>query len=172
MKYAIPARSLGHVASTALRMGRLLASVQLAVALLVALAAVLAWATILEAQRGREVAQWFVYTSPWFVALLGLLGLNLLAATLARWPWRKRQIGFVVTHAGLLVLLGGAMQTFQSGTEGQVVLREGQRTDKLLMRQRSVITVDRLTATGRLSSQFAFNPGARRLASGKIARFR
>ena len=171
MKYAIPARSLGHVASTVLRMGRLLASVQLAVALLVGLAAVLAWATILEAQRGREVAQWFVYTSPWFVALLGLLGLNLLAATLARWPWRRRQIGFVVTHAGLLVLLGGAMQTFQSGIEGQVVLREGERTDKLLMQHRSLITVDRLTTTGRLSSQFAFNPGAVDWRAGKTLDF-
>jgi cytochrome c-type biogenesis protein CcsB len=171
MKYAISVRSLGHVASTAMRVGRLLASVQLAVALLVVLAAVLAWATILEAQRGREVAQWFVYTSPWFVALLGLLGLNLLAATLARWPWRKRRIGFVVTHAGLLVLLGGAIQTFQSGIEGQVVLREGERTDKLLMRHRSLITVDRLTTTGKLSSQFAFNPGAVDWRAGKTLDF-
>ncbi len=141
-------------------MGRVLASVQLTVALLVVLAAVLAWATILEAQRGREVAQWFIYASPWLIALLGLFGLNLLAATLARWPWRRRHIGFVATHTGLLVLLIGAMQTSQFGIEGQVVLRDGERTDKLLMQQHSLITVDRRTATGRLSSQFAFDPGA------------
>ena len=83
---------------------RFFGSMKLAVALIVILAAVLAWATFQEAARGREYAQWYVYHSRWFIGLLALLGVNILAATLVRFPWKKR-FGFVVTHAGLLVLL-------------------------------------------------------------------
>ena len=145
--------------------GRVLASVRCSVALLTVLALVLAAATILEARHGREVAEWFIYTSPWFIALLGVLGLNLLAATVlaanvVRWPWPRSDLGLVVTHAGLVVLLVGALQTIQFGIKGQVVLRVGQRTDMLTTPQRSVITVERLTATQRFSSQLAFHPGA------------
>ena len=82
-----------------------LASLKLAVILIVVLAAVLAWATLLESASGREYAQWYVYKSDWFIGLLGLLGVNILAATLIRWPWTKSRSGFVMTHAGLLVLL-------------------------------------------------------------------
>ena len=171
MKPIVPVRWLGRVASIASRPLHVIASLKLAVALLVLLAAVLAWATILEATRGREMAQWYVYTSPWFIGLLGLLGGNILAATLIRWPWRTRQVGFVVTHAGLLVLLAGAVQTFQYGIEGQVTLREGDRTDKVLVRDRSLITVERPSGAGRLSSQFAFHPGAVDWREGKTLEF-
>ena len=41
-----------------------------------------------EAGQGRELAQWYVYGSPWFVGLLALLGVNILAATLIRFPWK------------------------------------------------------------------------------------
>ncbi len=40
-------------------------------------------------------------------ASAGLVFLNVLAATLIRFPWRRRQAGFVVVHAGVLVLLAG-----------------------------------------------------------------
>ena len=59
---------------------------------------------------------------PWFAALLGLLALNILAATLARFPWRRGHRGFLLTHAGVLVLLAGAMATFWAGAEGQLIL--------------------------------------------------
>ncbi|MHB8971082.1 MAG: cytochrome c biogenesis protein ResB [Pirellulaceae bacterium] len=171
MKPVFPVRWLGRVAVVAARLVQAVASLKLAVALLVLLATVLAWATILEASRGREMAQWYVYASPWFIGLLGLLGVNILAATLIRRPWRKRQVGFVITHAGLLVLLVGAMQTFQYGIEGQVTLREGDRTDKVLLRHRSLITVDRPNGAGRLSSQFTFQPGAVDWREGKTLEF-
>ena len=70
---------------------RWLASLKLAVFLIVLLAAVLAWATFLEAGKGREYAQWYVYDSPWFLGLLAVLGMNILAATLVRFPWQRKQ---------------------------------------------------------------------------------
>ncbi len=112
---------------------RTLASLVLAVTLIVLLAGVLAWATILEARHGRELAQWYVYGSPWFLGLLAALGINILAATTVRFPWKRSQTGFVVTHAGLLVLLVGSVQTFLFGIDGQISLQEGQHADQILM---------------------------------------
>ena len=56
---------------------------------MVVMAVVLAAATFLESAKGREYVQWHVYKSPWFMALLGLLALNILAATIVRFPWRR-----------------------------------------------------------------------------------
>ncbi len=139
---------------------RLLASLKLAVTLIIVLAAVLAWATILESRHGRELAQWYVYGAPWFLFLLAALGVNILAATLIRIPWRRRQTGFVITHAGLLVLLAGSVQTFFAGIDGQVTLRQGRPVDHVLITNRSRITALRKTDQGRVSSEFSFQPGA------------
>jgi len=148
-----------------------LASLKLAVALLVALAAVLAWATLLEASRGREFAAWYVYSSPWFVAILALLGANILCAALIRLPWRTHQIGFVITHAGLLVLLVGAIQTFMFGVEGQVMLQEGAQTDTLTVTSRSLIRVVHPTDQGQISTEFTFSPGPADWREGDILDF-
>ena len=138
---------------------RSLASLKLAVVMLVVLAAVLAWATFLEAAKGREYAQWYIYRSSWFVTLLAVLGANILSAALIRFPWKRRQIGFVVTHAGLIVLLAGSITTFLHGIEGQMVLQEGERLEKILIKDRSVITALSHSARGRRSSEFSFCPG-------------
>ena len=139
---------------------RLLASLRLAVTLIVVLAAVLAWSTILESRHGRELAQWYVYGAPWFLILLTALGVNILAATLLRLPWRRRQTGFVITRAGLLVLLAGSVQTFLAGIDGQVTLQQRHPVDHVLVTNRSRITALRQTDRGRVSSEFSFQPGA------------
>jgi hypothetical protein len=144
---------------------------KLAVVLLVCLSGVLAWATVVEADKGREYAQWYVYDSPWFLALLGILGVNILAATLIRFPWRKRQAGFVVTHAGLLLLLGGSLQTFRTGIEGTVTLRKGGHADKILVPERSVITATQNTADGPVRSDFSFRPGPVDWSDGEVLDF-
>jgi len=135
------------------RIFRFLASLELAVILIVFLAAVLAWATCLEAAKGRECAQWYVYGSQWFTALLMILGVNILAATLVRFPWNRNQSGFVVTHLGLLVLLVGSIQTSLFGIEGQISLAEGERTDRIRVTDRSVITARRHSAQGHTSTE-------------------
>ena len=138
---------------------RSFASLKLAVVLIVLLAAVLAWATFMEADRGREYTQWYVYDSPWFIALLALLGVNILAAALTRFPWRWRQLGFVVTHAGLLVLLVGSIQTFIGGIEGQFFVVEGEQSDSILLGDRSQLKVVTQGPTGTRSTDFSFSPG-------------
>ena len=59
-----------------------LASLKLAVILLLLVAAVLAGATIVESTRGTEAAQ-AVYFSPWFLLLQGIFALNTALALVA-----------------------------------------------------------------------------------------
>lgn len=104
---------------------QLLASLKLTVVLILLLAFVLAWGTIVESLHGRERAA-LIYYAPWFFALQGLFALNLLAALVDRWPRDRSRIGFAVTHASMLVILAGALTTQLFKVEGQMPLWEGQ----------------------------------------------
>ena len=146
---------------------RWFASLKLAVLLLVGIAVVLAAATVLESADGREYAQWHVYKNPWFMALLGLLALNILAATILRFPWRRGRRGFLLTHAGVLALLAGAMLTFTAGIEGQLALEEGQSGDVILLTDHSQLTTVWHRNENRLPSAFIFQPGPTDWPEGK-----
>ena len=135
------------------------ASTKLAVMLLVSLAAVLATATVLEAAKGREWAQWYVYKSPWFMAVVGLLAVNILAATIVRFPWRRDQRGFLLAHAGVLVLLAGAFLSFVAGIEGQLGLEEGQSGDALVMADHNQLAMVWARRDQPLRSLLTFEPG-------------
>src|SRR5512147_764586 len=79
-----------------------LVSSKATVSLLLALAAVLTAGVLLEARNGSEYADWFVYESVWFLGFFVLLGLSSLCALGSCLPWKRRHVGFVTTHAGLL----------------------------------------------------------------------
>lgn len=108
-----------------------LASLKLAVFSLATLAAVLAYATFFESWYGTAAVQEWIYKSPGFAILLAFLGMNILCAALIRYPWKRRQTGFVITHAGLLTVLAGSFITLTLADEGQVALLEGEKTSTL-----------------------------------------
>lgn len=133
-----------------------LASLKLAVFSLASLAAVLAYATFFEKDYGTAAVQEWIYRSKWFAVLLLFLGMNILCAALIRYPWKKRQTGFVITHAGLLTVLAGALVTFQLADEGQVSLLEGEKTDRLVRIDHPTLRVRPLDAeTGAPSSEYS-----------------
>lgn len=138
---------------------RLLASLKLAVVLIVSLAAVLAWATFMESARGREYTQWYVYNSGWFIGLLSFLAVNIAAATLLRFSWRWSRVGFLLAHVGLLLLLVGSIQTFVAGIEGQLSLREGASGDTIILTHRSQFKVLARRPENVKSTDFSFCPG-------------
>lgn len=108
---------------------RLLAAVgslQLAVMLIATYAGVLIGATVVESRFGAAAAHFAIYDAGWFTALNVLLAANVLAAMVIRFPWRRRQMGFLVTHLGILVLLAGCLATRQCGIEAQLPVFEGQ----------------------------------------------
>ncbi len=148
----------GTPVSARLGQFQVLGSLRLAVILIVALAAVLACATVLEAARGREYAQWYVYKSDGFIALLALLGLNILAATAMRFPWKQR-IAFLVTHLGLLLLLGGSIQTFLGGTDGRLTIVEGEASNSILIPTQTEFAAVWPESDQSRAAAFIFRPG-------------
>ena len=107
---------------------RALASLKLTVVLLLAIALLLSLGTIIESLRGAEAGR-AVYYAPWFLALQGLFGLNILAALWERWPRDRFRIGFAITHCSVLLILAGALMTATLKIEGRLPLWEGQSAD-------------------------------------------
>lgn len=103
---------------------RILGSLKVGVVILSLLSLVLIAATIYESRTSTRQVQLLVYQSWWFSSLLGLLGLNVLSAAIARYPWRRRQLGFVLTHLGIVILLLGSIIGFLFGVEGSLSLVE------------------------------------------------
>lgn len=141
---------------------RFLASLKLAVISLSSLAAALAVGTFFERSYGTSAAQDYVYQSTWFAVLLAFLATNILCAALIRFPWKKRQTGFVITHLGLLVLIFGSYFSFRTADEGMVVFLEGESRANMVRRQAPVIRVRELdphTQEAMASHDLPFKPG-------------
>ena len=105
---------------------RFLGSVQLALPMLLILAVLLATGTIVESRFSTAVAKRFVYGTWWFEAFLSLLVVNLFCSAFSRFPWKKYQTGFVITHLGIICVLAGSFVTQQWGVDGQIALKEGE----------------------------------------------
>lgn len=110
-----------------------LASLKLAVIVILGLAYVLALGTIYESLYGTPVAKEKVYGTIWFSLILFFLGVNVLCAALSRLPWKKHHIGFVVTHAGIIVILIGSFITQKWGIDGSMALAEGEAGDRVVL---------------------------------------
>jgi len=91
----------------------------------------MACATIFESSVGTERALATFYGAWWFKALLGLTGLNIAASIAVRIPLTRRQLGFVLTHGGLLAIMVGAVLTIRYGVDGHVQIVEGSTADDL-----------------------------------------
>jgi hypothetical protein len=120
---------------------RFLASVKLAVLSIAGLAGSLAYATWFEKRYGSDAVRVCVYEGPWFSILLAFLATNILCAALIRFPWKRRQTGFVVTHAGLLVLIFGSWWGFQYSKEGQAGAVEGKTVSQLVVTRAPVVRI-------------------------------
>lgn len=100
---------------------------------MLALGGVVAWGTILESRFNSDYAKIVVYQAPWFLLILCSLFLNILVATIMRWPFRRIHIGFVTTHIGLLTLLAGAMITSLYGIDGSMRIAEGTEGNQVVL---------------------------------------
>ena len=101
---------------------RIFGSVRIAMFLLGVVIIACITGTIVESRLDTSVAQAYVYESPWFGAWLTLLCINLLFATFTRLPWKRRHVGFIITHIGIITILAGAMIGRIWGTEGHITL--------------------------------------------------
>ena len=155
---------------------RFLASLKLAVICLATLAGTLAYGTWFNSAHGMSAATEWIYSARWFALLLAFLGMNILCAALIRYPWTKRQTGFVITHVGLLIVIAGSWWAAQTSDEGQLGMREGEdleqvdpepQTDVLSSRPSTRTPAGRSTNTrsrsapGRLTGRWAGSRSSR-----------
>lgn len=110
-----------------------MASLQLAVLVIVAITTLMIWGTLTESHYGSEFARWHVYLSPIFLLTETLLFLNILFAALVRIPFKKRLTGFYITHLGLLLILLGAGITAVKGVDGSLELFPGRANRNVLI---------------------------------------
>jgi len=122
-----------------------LASLKIAVVLLVLLLLGLAAGTIVESSSGTEVAGRLVYYSWWFLGIQAAFAVNVIASLTVLFPWGKQRVGFLVTHSSLLVILVGALVSFFFKSEGQLALWEGETGNRIVNSDRQGIPVDSAT---------------------------
>ncbi len=124
----------------------LFGSLNLAVILISTIAGAIAFATIMESKFDSKVAAYYIYNAAWFSFWLVALALNLICSALTRWPWQRKHLGFVVTHAGIILLLTGAVIGKTMGFEAFVTLDKTKPPEGRLFMRDNILTVD--TAAG------------------------
>ncbi|MBL8824255.1 MAG: cytochrome c biogenesis protein ResB [Planctomycetia bacterium] len=110
--------------------------------------------TCLESWYSDKIAQELVYYSWWFTALLGVLALCIFFAAMKKWPWKKHQTGFLITHVGLLTMLAGGVLNSFFGVDAMMrlvdspfaseQLRIPQRSNEVSLSQQMILSLDRL----------------------------
>jgi hypothetical protein len=131
-------RRKASVAWTAIH---LLGSLNLAVILLITIAGAIAFATVMESKFDSQVAAYYIYNAVWFNFWLMALALNLLCAALTRWPWQRKHLGFVMTHAGIILLLTGAVVGKTCGFEAFVTLDKTKPPESRLFMKDNILTI-------------------------------
>ncbi|HVP66617.1 MAG TPA: cytochrome c biogenesis protein CcsA [Anaeromyxobacteraceae bacterium] len=122
-----------------------LASLKIAVVLLVLLLLGLAAGTIVESSSGAEVAGRLVYYSWWFLLLQAVFAVNVTASIIVLFPWGKQRVGYIVTHGSLLLILVGALLSFFFKTEGQIGLWEGETGSRIENHDREGRVIEQAT---------------------------
>ncbi len=120
------------------RLHEALASLRLAVFVMVTLGTTCLVATIYESKHGTAAVQREVYRTGWFTAILALLGLNILFSLLKRYPWKANHTGFVMAHVGILLVLTGSVVSLHYGLDGNMALFEGETTDRVALQDKSL----------------------------------
>lgn len=105
---------------------KFLASLKLAVFIILVLGVITAYGTIVEARLDAAAAKKLVYSAPLMVIPLLMLAVSLIAVMIDRWPWQKRHTGFILAHIGILILMLGQWVTNQFGVDGSVTLTREQ----------------------------------------------
>lgn len=100
---------------------KFLASLKLAVFVLLAFGLITAVGTFYESLYNAEYAKQVVYYSPLMMGIQILLAINLTAVMVDRWPWKTKHLPFLLAHIGILIVQLGALITYFYGVDGLMV---------------------------------------------------
>lgn len=121
---------------------RFLVSLKTAVVTILAIAASCTAGTFIESLYDTRTAQYYVYRSPWFLALLIFFGTIIAAVAISRFPWKPRHIPFLIAHLGILILLYGSWVTYQYGVDGSLQVAEGEAEGVVHLPEQMLYLVD------------------------------
>jgi hypothetical protein len=108
---------------------KVVGSLFLTVGILILLIAIMVMGTFIEKGYGATGAKFGVYGSWWFNTLGFILGCNSAASLILHWPWKRQQLGFVIPHLGLIVLLVGCFLSREYGVEASLIVDEGETSN-------------------------------------------
>ncbi len=137
-----------------------LTSYKTSIVLLLVYAFLMALATFIEKWMNTTAAKILIYYSPLFILLQLLLVANFVLALLEHRFISKRKWALVVIHAALIVILGGALTTHIFGREGTMHIREGERSNAMVMH----------TSKGVKNGNTAFFVGINRFQADPLSR--
>jgi len=104
---------------------KFLASIKLAVFILLSIGIISAVGTFYESLYNAEYAKLVVYQSFWMVAVQILLAINLSAVMVDRLPWKQRHLPFLLAHIGIILVLAGSVVTYFYGVDGVMLFPLG-----------------------------------------------
>lgn len=109
-----------------------LGSIYFAVVLIALTALFVVVGTFIESKTGSHLhASYFTYQNPLFRGLLALFFVNILISSLRRIPFKPRHIPFLITHLGLLMIIGGCLVKSYAGIQGIMIMKEGSGSSTL-----------------------------------------
>jgi hypothetical protein len=114
---------------------KFLASLKLAVIIIISISITIATGTIIESKYDATVAKSWVYGTWIMYLVLGMLAVNLTAVMIDRWPWQKRHYPFVSAHIGILILLLGSWITSKYGLDGSMRIPIGKQDRMVTLSQ-------------------------------------
>ena len=94
----------------------------------------LAIATLIEKYFGTPAAKTIIYYSTLFFFLQFLLVVNFIVSTLKHKFLRKGKWGLIITHFSFIIILTGALTTFLFGEDGLLHIREGEKSNEMVVR--------------------------------------
>lgn len=122
------------------KMLKQLASLRLAVVVLISIGAISSIGTIVESKYDAMAAQKLVYDTWYMYAILSMLAVNLIAVMIDRWPWQRKHTPFILAHIGILFLLIGGIVTKKYGLDGSMAIPIGEKS-RYVMVSHTMVTV-------------------------------
>lgn len=138
----MPLRALKRSVDALRKFGEFIPSVRLTVILLFVLIPVSIVGSVIP--QGREYSEYAklfgfkwtgllyqlqivsIFTSPWFLMLVVLLGANILGCLIVSVLQKKRTFGFILVHLSLVLLVAGGMVSATMRIKGELILHEGE----------------------------------------------
>lgn len=120
-----------------------LGSIHFAITLITSVAILTIAGTFIESKtNSHRYAAALTYENPFFIFLLWCFFINILVSALRRWPFKMRHIPFLITHTGLLMILGGVLVKSYFGTQGSMAIMEGSASHEILQPGTYMVQLD------------------------------